>query len=368
LKVCKSCLLGHDVPRVRVNVETGVCDFCETFEKGLKKNLWLLNDQQYWDNVEKNVRKRGGIHPVIGVSGGFDSTLLVYCIKKYTSLEPILVHVDAGWNSAVASRNLSRLVKYTEYRFETVIPDWDTLRDAYRKVLLSNLIQVDYIQDSVFFSRLYEFCECNKLPVVLTGANTMTEWVREPIEYGSFPGVDPRGLSKVIGSDVVKKLRLRNVLEYKILMRLKRDLSVFRPIFNTEFKIDYWARELNKEFGFVSPERKHFESRLTRWLEGYWLPVQFGVNRYRAHVSSLIISGQIDRTSGEALLKQYFEEIPDIGRDTLYILDKMEIEEQELESLKLKSHLSILDVGVQSKTLHYLGHVLSFLGNGRKYS
>ena len=335
---------------------------------GLKKNLRALNDQQYWDDVEKNVRKRGGIHPVIGVSGGFDSTLLVYCIKKYTSLEPILVHVDAGWNSAIASRNLSCLVRYTGYRFETVIPDWDTLRNAYRGVLLSNLIQVDYIQDSVFFSRLYEFCECNKLPVVLTGANTMTEWVREPIEYGSFPGVDPRGLSKIIGFDLVNKLRLRNVLDYKILMRVKRDLSVFRPIFKTEFKIDCWARELKKEFGFVNPERKHFESRLTRWLEGYWLPVQFGINRSRMHVSSLIISGQIDRTGGEALYKRYLEEIPDIGKDTIYVLDKMEIDQQELENLKLKSYLSILDVGIQSKALHFLGHALSFLGNGRKYS
>ena len=54
-------------------------------------------------------------------------------------------------------------------------------------------------------------------------------------------------------------------------------------------------QELVDKFGWQQYAHKHYESRFTRFYEGYWLPTKFGYDKRRAHFSSLILTGQMTR-------------------------------------------------------------------------
>ena len=60
-------------------------------------------------------------------------------------------------------------------------------------------------------------------------------------------------------------------------------------------------QELVDRFGWQKYAHKHYESRFTRFYEGYWLPTKFGYDKRRAHFSSLILTEQMTaRRSAEA--------------------------------------------------------------------
>jgi hypothetical protein len=57
--------------------------------------------------------------------------------------------------------------------------------------------------------------------------------------------------------------------------------------------------EIKRELNWTDYGGKHYESVFTRFYQGYILPVKFGIDKRKAHLSNLIFSGQI--TKQEAL-------------------------------------------------------------------
>ena len=76
--------------------------------------------------------------------------------------------------------------------------------------------------------------------------------------------------------------------------------------------------------------QKHFESRFTRFFEGYWLPTRFNFDMRTVDLSSLILTSQITREQAlEELSKSPYD--PDlIHQDFHYIAKKLDIDFNEL--------------------------------------
>jgi len=86
------------------------------------------------------------------------------------------------------------------------------------------------------------------------------------------------------------------------------------------------------KFGYQKYPQKHFESRFTRFYEGFWLPERFGFDTRKVQFSSLILTNQMTRD--EALLKLnekvYTKE--QIDEDFEFISNKLGITVDELWS------------------------------------
>lgn len=54
-------------------------------------------------------------------------------------------------------------------------------------------------------------------------------------------------------------------------------------------------KELMEKFGFKSTGEKHEENYFTWWFQNYYLFEKFGIDKRKAHLSSLIVSGQMTR-------------------------------------------------------------------------
>jgi len=90
---------------------------------------------------------------------------------------------------------------------------------------------------------------------------------------------------------------------------------------------------LAQNFGFQDYGAKHFESILTRFFQGYYLPTKFGVDKRKAHFSSLILSGQMKRSDTLKELKVPAYPHEQMERDKIYIPKKLGISIEEWEQI-----------------------------------
>jgi hypothetical protein len=102
-------------------------------------------------------------------------------------------------------------------------------------------------------------------------------------------------------------------------------------------------QELVDRFGWQRYAHKHYESRFTRFYEGYWLPAKFGYDKRRAHFSSLILTGQMTRD--EALQKiaipAYTAE--ELAQDFEYVATKLDLTVPELRDIMAGPNRSYRD-------------------------
>ena len=90
---------------------------------------------------------------------------------------------------------------------------------------------------------------------------------------------------------------------------------------------------LTREVGWQYYGGKHYESRFTKFFQGWYLPDRFGFDKRLAHLSSIVLSGQISRE--EAL--QEFEKghltDEDVRLEHDYMARKLGLSDLEFEEL-----------------------------------
>lgn len=91
---------------------------------------------------------------------------------------------------------------------------------------------------------------------------------------------------------------------------------------------------LVQKYGLQDYGSKHCESILTRFFQGYYLPLKFGIDKRKAHLSSLILSGQITREEAlKELNKPTYISENQLKNDKAYIAKKLGLSTQEWENI-----------------------------------
>ncbi len=175
------------------------------------------------------------------------------------------------------------------------------MRDLQLAFFKSGVPHIDIPQDVVFFSTMYKFAEKYGVKHILTGANLSTECIRNPVEWVYYADVvQIRDIHRKFGSRKLETFPLSHIIWHKIYLPYVKRIKVHRPLNLVSYEKDKAIDLLIEKFGWQPYPQKHFESRFTRFYEGYWLPVKFGFDTRRVQFSSLILTGQM--TSEEALM------------------------------------------------------------------
>lgn len=338
-QVCTKCIMDTSDPNITFD-KNGVCDYCINFESNIKPS-WHTDHQglEELKPLVDKIKKDGMGKPfdcIIGLSGGLDSSYVAYIAKEKLGLRPLLFHVDAGWNTDQAVSNIEVLVNGLGLDLYTDVINWEEMKALQLAFLRSQIPDQDLPQDAAFFSGLYKFARKNKIKYVLTGGNYSTECVREPEEWGGFPGIDKtlfNDIFKKFGKGKLKTFPLIDVLVYKIIYRYVFGMKVIKPLNHFPYvKADAEA-ELEAKFGWKKFLHKHHESRFTRFYEDFWMPRKFGFEKRRAHYSSLIMTGQLDRADAlerisKPLMDEHFFE-----REFEYVANKLGVSTSELQGI-----------------------------------
>lgn len=336
-RICSNCVMDTTDTKITFD-DHGVCDHCRTFYNKIQPN-WHP-DETGWQEIQntaikiKEAGKGKDFDCIIGMSGGIDSSYLVYLAKEKLGLRPLVFHVDAGWNSQIAVNNIERIVDKLGLDLYTEVINWEEVKDLQLAFFKASVPHIDVPQDHAFFATMYKFASERNVKYILTGGNYSTECIRNPMEWMYFQS-DSRQLRDIhnkFGSIPLKTFPVANILWYKIYLPYIRGIRVIRPLDFMPYNKEDATKFLEEHFGYQRYEQKHFESRFTKFYESYWLLKKFGYDTRKVQFSSLILTGQMTRDEALEKLKElpYDEDV--IAREFEYIATKLGITVQELHS------------------------------------
>lgn len=336
-QICTRCIMDTSDPDIEFDA-AGVCNHCRNFDQHLRPH-WHPDEtgRRMLDAIVAKIKREGqskSYDCAIGLSGGVDSSYLAYVARKQLGLRLLAVHVDGGWNSELAIRNIENIVRKLDVDLHTYVVDWEEMRDLQRAFLRAGLANQDVPQDHAFFAALYSNAQAYGLRFVLSGGNIATESVM-PAEW-AYNAMDLRHLEAVhrrFGNGRLQSFPRVNFFRYYFWNRYVKRMQVIRPLNYLPYVKDEAIATLERELGFQYYGGKHFESRFTKWQQLYYRRRKFGYDERRAYLSSLVLSGQMTRNQAVVALAGDTDSEREAEQDTDYVLKKLAVGEEEFRGL-----------------------------------
>ena len=347
-QICTNCVMDTTDTKITFD-DKGVCDHCNRFYKNILPN-WHT-DEKGWESLQKIVKKiekegeEKDFDCIMGMSGGIDSSYLTYIAKEKLGLRPLVFHVDAGWDSQEAVNNIEVLVDKLDLDLYTEVIDWEEMRDLQLAFFKSGVPHIDTPQDHAFFAMMYKFAERHKVRYILTGANYSTECIRNPIEciYYQSDSIQIKDIHKQFGTRPLVTFPLTTILRHKVYLRYIKGIKVITPLNYISYRKAEAMQLLAEKFGWQTYPQKHFESRFTKFYEGYWLFKKFGYDTRKVQYSSLILTDQMSREEALEKLSHSPYDEDSIKQEFEYVATKLGISVEELQVYMDSPHKSYKD-------------------------
>lgn len=366
-QICTNCVMDKTDSKITFD-ENGVCDHCNTFYKEIQP-YWHTDDRgrkKLLDLIDK-IKKEGegkDFDCLMGMSGGIDSSFLLYKMVTEFGLRPLVFHVDAGWNSQIAVNNIERLVDGLGLDLYTEVINWEEIKELQLAFFKSGVPHIDVPQDHAFFATMYKFASKHHIRTILTGGNYSTECVRNPLEwmYYQSDSIQLKDIFKKHGKGKLVDYPVTNILWHKVWLPYVRRIKLYRPLDYIPYNKVEAMHTLVEKFGYQQYPQKHFESRFTRFYESYWLPVKFGYDTRKVQFSSLILTGQMTREDALEELKKPAYDPETIHQDFEYIATKLGISTDELQGYMDAPNKTYKDYKSQENIYNLGAKMLKFLG------
>ncbi|MDN3511645.1 MAG: N-acetyl sugar amidotransferase [Candidatus Jettenia sp. CY-1] len=334
-QICKRCIMDTSDPDIQFDAN-GICNHCTTAIERIGKQLLPQSERSkaLTALIEKiKTEGRGKDYDcIIGVSGGVDSTTTAYYVKKL-GLRPLAVHFDNGWDSELAVDNINKTLNTLGIELYTYVVDWEEFRDLQMCFLKASVTNCEIPTDHGITALLFKMACKEKIRFILSGSNVVTEAIM-PYSWGHY-NQDLKhmvALHKRYGSIPLKTMPTINIFQYFSYVFIKKIRQI--PFLNyIEYNKNEAKKMLMKEIGWRDYGGKHYESVWTRFFQGYYLPAKFGYDKRRAHLSTLICSGQMSRDTALAEMEKSPYDPDLLKQDMQFVLKKFRLTKEEFDEI-----------------------------------
>lgn len=308
LNYCKNCVMDDSDPTIQID-HSGYCNYCNDF----KSKFGIVNDGgPFYDFslLEKNVEAikrrqfKKEFDVIVGLSGGVDSSYTALMTHKL-GLRALYVHFDSGWNTAVSAINIKRTLDYLSGGLKTHVMDWSTMKSLQRSFFLNGEINCDIPQDHAFLAILISYSKQYDIPYVVSGHNLATEYVM-PVSWG-YTSHDYQYIRKIqrkFEGSSLETFPSYNPYRYLLAQKFQFGIKFVRPLNYISYNKDKIQQEMHNTIGWLPYEKKHGESKFTSFFQDYYLFEKFGIDKRKAHFSSAILSGLMERDEAIRKLKE----------------------------------------------------------------
>jgi len=302
------------------------------------------------DDIKKSSRSKK-YDGIIGVSGGVDSSYLLHLLAD-KGLKPLVVHIDAGWNSIEAIENIYNLTDKLELDLETVVIDWNTMKDLQRAYLFSGVANQDVPQDHSFFVSLYDLALKYDISDVFMGSNFATESIL-PSSWGQS-ALDGKNIRRVYKKNAKKNLigfKTHSLAWFLFRIEMGIGIKIHKPLNMINFDKDQALATLVKKYDFKNYGNKHSESVFTSYYQKIYLPTRFNIDKRKAHLSSLVVGGFITREQAMEELETRPSSEIETQNLRQYVASKLGLQEKELEIIENLPLVNYKEYGYAKVTL-----------------
>ena len=333
VQICTRCVMDTTDSSIIFDAE-GICNHCHEFDEVTKKR-WFPNEegQRKLEVLVTQIKKEGEgkeYDCILGLSGGLDSSYLALVMKDY-GLRPLVVHVDAGWNSEDAVKNINTVVNHCGFKLHTKVVDWDEIKDLQLAYLKAGVANQDVVQDHAFFANLYHFAVDNNIRYTINGGNIATEAiVASAWHHPAMDAINLKAIHKKYGTKTLKDYETISFLDYYFHYPFVKKMTAVRPLNLMPYSKEL-ALERLQEIGYISYDRKHGESRFTKFFQNYYLPSKFNFDKRKPHLSSLIMSNILTREQALDKLQEPLYDISELADDKAFIAERLGISVVDLD-------------------------------------
>lgn len=336
VRVCTRCIMSNASDEWILFDEKGQCNYCNTAFENIGKVYFPDNEgQRKLELLLSQVKDNGKgkkYDCIMGISGGLDSSYLAYLGYKW-GLRVLAVHIDDGFDTEISKENIRKLISATGFGLEVIKPDPVQFNDLTLAYMKAGVPNIAVPQDNVLFAFLYRKMREYNIKYFLSGGNFALECIlQRGNTHRAFDTENIIDIHSKFGKEPIDKLEL---LSTKQMQNDQKDLGIQspRPLNYIDYNRERAFKELKEFCGFEYYGRKHLENILTAFIQLYWFPKKFGVDKRTSHLSSMIVSGQMTR---EEALKEMEEPIYDKKMMDNYIAvikKNMQITDKEFDEI-----------------------------------
>lgn len=342
-QVCIRCVQDNSVPGIKFN-EENVCNFCVLHDL---MELEYPNDERGDKKIQTLISKikkssKGKKYDcVVGLSGGRDSTFLLWlCVKKWR-LKPLVVHFNDGFDNPLAGENMLKACKKLDVELVTVTSEWKSAKDLKITFLKASTPDLNLGTDIGIASSLYGMSAKYGIKHILIAQSFRTEGIK-PLIWAYFDGDYLRNVHAIFGATSLPvfqpetpgfHLGLKELAFYTLV----KDISVWTPLYYYSYIRKKAESIIKEELSWVYPGAHYFDDLYHAFIK-YIHRVKFNIDMNMNSDSALVRSKQISR---ESALKRknevYHIEDEDVIRLCLKRLDLSKMELEDFLAIPIKT-------------------------------
>ena len=362
-QTCTRCVMDTSDPEISFDA-SGLCNHCQRYDAMVRDIVARADRGERQGELDAIVaqikeRGRGGDYDcIMGLSGGVDSSYVAYTAKRL-GLRPLAVHFDSGWNSELAVNNIENIVKKLGIDLHTHVVDWEEMRDLQLAFFKASVANCDIPTDHAFPAILYREAARHGIKYILSGSNYATEFIL-PSAWGYQSG-DLRHLRDIhnrFGRAKLREYPTIGFFQQYIWYPYVRGIKTVKPLNYLPYNKFEAKKTIMRELDWRDYGGKHYESVFTRFFQGYYLPVKFGYDKRRAHLSSLINAGQLTRQAAMDELAHPTYDPQLQADDKAFVAKKIGVSVAELDEIfqrpnkdysEYASYAKLFEVGLKVK-------------------
>ena len=334
LKICTRCIYDERVSQISFD-EEGVCNYCrqiDTLETAYGTGTSKGNEAL--KAIIKDVKKVGKgkkYDCAVGVSGGTDSSYMLYLVKQW-GLRPLAVHYDNTWNSAIATENIRKVTKALDVDLYTHVTDNKEADDIFKAFFKASVAEVEASTDLALAETMYRAAAKYGIKYVFEGHSFVTEGIT-PVGRNYFDGKYIKSIHKKYGSLKMKTYPLMTFWRFLYWIMFKQ-IKKIRPLWYISYNKEDARKFLEKEFGWEYYGGHHLENRMTAFYHSYYMPKKFNTDFRNNTLSARVRLGQISR---EEAWTEYNTE-PHLEDDLLdYFKKRLNLSDEEFNEIMNKT-------------------------------
>ena len=333
---CSKCLLNKSDTKHISFDNNGVCNYCNYYTNEVKELGSNEQKQKHLTDKIAQIKKSGEgkkYDCLLGLSGGVDSSYMAILAHEL-GLRPLVIHLDNGWNSDIAVKNIEKICEKFNFELYTYVIDWEEFAGLQKAYLRAGVIDIEVLTDHAIFAILNKLAHKFNIKYTLSGFNLETEaimpkgWTYNKRDYSNI-----KDIAFKFG-DNLKIKTFPFVSFYKALYYYwVSKLETFEILNFIDYDKEKAKNRLISEVSWVDYGGKHYESVFTKFYQSYILPVKFGVDKRRAHFSNQICAGKLTKEQANHLLQNKPFDENSIAADSEYILKKFDMTTSEFEKI-----------------------------------